>query len=146
MLADFVGLRVIWPPDGTRPRKHEHEYVVVDYHISGLTSFISVIFVHGLRHGAVTDWQDEDGVCWPAEHLSLDLGNARILAFGYDPRKVNVKSDGFYEGGLIFKQGEDLWSALKMMRMSDKVSVSNIAPADELIRASQTRSEFQSPL
>ncbi|KAF2118077.1 hypothetical protein BDV96DRAFT_377460 [Lophiotrema nucula] len=107
MSSDFVGLRVIWPPDGTPPPKHDHD----------------IIFVHGLHSGSISDWRDEDGVCWPAEHLSLDLGNARILAFGYDPTKPNVRSDGFYEGGLLFKQGEDLWTHLKTRRKPEKIQV-----------------------
>lgn len=87
----------------------------------------SIVFVHGLHHGSISDWQNEDGVCWPAEQLSLDLKQARILAFGYDPRNLNVKSNGLYKGGLLFKQGEDLWSALKTLRKADKVSVVHLA-------------------
>jgi hypothetical protein len=106
----------------------------------------SIIFVHDVHHGSVSDWQNEDGVCWPAETLSLDLGRARILAFGYDPRKLDIRSDGFYKGGLIFKQGEDLWSALKMKRKSEKVSDPWFELAAELTQALQLRSKFPSPL
>jgi hypothetical protein len=106
----------------------------------------SVIFVHGLHHGSISDWQNEDGVCWPAESLSLDLGRARILAFGYDTKKLNIRSDGFYEGGRIFKQGEDLWSALNMTRKSDKVSVPWFGLADKLTQTWNPRSTFLSHL
>ncbi|KAF2450415.1 hypothetical protein P171DRAFT_139516 [Karstenula rhodostoma CBS 690.94] len=107
MSSDFVGLRVIWPPDGTPPPRHDQD----------------IIFVHGLHHGSISQWRDKKGVCWPFEHLSLDLENARILAFGYDPTKLNVSSDGFYRGGLLFKQGEDLWSRLKTRRSPEKIQV-----------------------
>ncbi|KAF2825210.1 hypothetical protein CC86DRAFT_40398 [Ophiobolus disseminans] len=107
MSSDFIGLKVIWPPTGIRPPKHEHD----------------IVFVHGLHHGSISDWQDDDGVCWPAELLSLDLGKARVLAFGYDPDNLNLKSDSRYKGGLLFNHGEDLWTALKTMRRFDKVQV-----------------------
>lgn len=29
MTTDFTGLKVIWPPDGTKPLSHEHEYVPI---------------------------------------------------------------------------------------------------------------------
>jgi hypothetical protein len=85
--------------------------------------FCSVVFVHGLQHGSVSDWRDEDRACWPAEHLSLDLGTARIFSFGYDFTKANVRSDGHYGGGVLLRQGEDLWSLLKKRRRSDQVCV-----------------------
>ncbi|KAJ2996675.1 hypothetical protein NUW58_g898 [Xylaria curta] len=105
MSRDFIGIKVLWPPDGTRPSKHEHD----------------IVFVHGLHAGSVSDWQDENGVCWPAEHLSLDLGNVRIFAFGYDHAKLNVRSDGLYEGGTIFKPGRDLCLALMNARRADVI-------------------------
>jgi hypothetical protein len=82
----------------------------------------SVVFVHDLRGGSVTDWQDDNGVFWPAEHLGQDLQNARILAFGYDGSKVNVKSDGRYDGGLIFSAGQALYHEVNTSRRVDKVN------------------------
>lgn len=107
MSADFTGLKVIWPPDGSRPPKHKHD----------------IVFVHGLHNGSVSDWQDENGVCWPAENLSLDLGNTRILAFGYDQTRIQIESDGAYEGGTVFDPGRVLCLAIKTARKRDKVQV-----------------------
>ncbi|KAF1997705.1 hypothetical protein P154DRAFT_273509 [Amniculicola lignicola CBS 123094] len=106
MASDFTGLKVIWPPDGTRPPQHRHD----------------IVFVHGLHHGSITDWKNKDGICWPAEHLSLDLSTARILAFGYDD-KLSLRSDGLYEGGVTLKQARDLCFALKAQSRSDRGQV-----------------------
>lgn len=81
----------------------------------------SIVFVHNLHRGSVSDWQDDNGVYWPAEHLSLDLGNARIFAFGYEPTKVSIGSDGHFGGGLVLKQGMDLLKALNAKRTSVEV-------------------------
>ncbi|PVI00676.1 hypothetical protein DM02DRAFT_385125 [Periconia macrospinosa] len=109
MYTDFLGLRVIWPPDGTRPPTHDHD----------------IVFVHDISNGSISDWEDESGVCWPAEHLSLDLKNTRILAFGYDSNDSGVRSDGLYQGGLVFNHGQNLWTALMTFaKMSDRVGLS----------------------
>ncbi|XXH03771.1 hypothetical protein Hte_010177 [Hypoxylon texense] len=107
MPGDFTGLKVIWPPDGTRPPKHKHD----------------IVFVHGLHHGSVSDWHDENGLCWPAENLSLDLGNTRILAFGYDQKRIEINSDGAYGGGVVFEPGRVLCLAIKTARKRDKIQV-----------------------
>ncbi|ETS80814.1 hypothetical protein PFICI_08343 [Pestalotiopsis fici W106-1] len=107
MAADFLGLRVIWPPDGALPPKHKYD----------------IVFVHGLHGGPISDWQNEDGVCWPLAQLPLDLGNARILAFGYDPNRLSIRSDDFYQGGIVFEPGQTLRMALMRNRMSKKIQV-----------------------
>ncbi|KAK8186957.1 hypothetical protein IWZ00DRAFT_322711 [Phyllosticta capitalensis] len=109
MSRDFEGLKVIWPPDGSRPPRHEHD----------------IVFVHGLHHGAVTDWEDEKGICWLAEHLALDIGTARILAFGYNQRALNIQSDGCFGGGHFLQQGVDLGLALMTARRQEKVCLSS---------------------
>ncbi len=74
----------------------------------------------------MSDWQDDSGVCWPAEKLSLDLGNTRILAFGYDQKRIEIQSDGAYEGGVVFEPGRVLCLAIKTVRKRDKVSKINM--------------------
>ncbi|KAI1773477.1 hypothetical protein F4818DRAFT_111186 [Hypoxylon cercidicola] len=95
---------------GPRPPKYEHD----------------IVFVHSLHRGSVSDWQDESGMCWPAENLSLDLGHTRILAFGYHQKRINVQSDGAYEGGVVFEPGRALCLAINTARKRDKMSKINI--------------------
>lgn len=83
----------------------------------------SIVFVHGLQKGSTSDWKDEVGDFWPVNRLGLDLGTARIFAYGYDQEKLSMRSDELYEGGIIFEHGETLCSDLMQARSADKVSL-----------------------
>lgn len=55
--------------------------------------------------------------------IGLDLGTACIFSCGYDRRKLSIRLDGLYEGGIIFEHGGQLVSELKEARSTDKVSL-----------------------
>ncbi len=46
---------------------------------------VDIVFVHGLTGNSYETWLDaESEVYWPVYLLSMDIPNARILAFGHD--------------------------------------------------------------
>lgn len=52
----------------------------------------SIVFVHGLNGHQVDTWRAEGQFkCWPETLLPRDIGNARIMAYGYDAAVVNMK-------------------------------------------------------
>ena len=58
-------------------------------------TIVDIVFVHGLTGDAARTWTHEDsksGKTWPAELLSSDLPDARIMSFGYDADVVNFWS------------------------------------------------------
>ncbi|OAL49842.1 hypothetical protein IQ07DRAFT_599977 [Pyrenochaeta sp. DS3sAY3a] len=88
MSSDTFRLRVIWPPNSTRPLRHSH----------------NVVFVHGLHHESISSWRDARGVCWPVEHLPSDLRNARVLKFRRrKPDKVPITFIEDRTGAVIIK-------------------------------------------
>ena len=58
-------------------------------------TIVDIVFVHGLTGDAAHTWTHEDSKTrkpWPAELLSGDLPDARIMSFGYDADVVNAWS------------------------------------------------------
>ncbi|KAL1388065.1 hypothetical protein HDK64DRAFT_329208 [Phyllosticta capitalensis] len=99
---DFLGLRVLWPKAGQTLARVEHEF----------SSDLSVVLVHGLHSGPISDWQDEEAPFWPVEFLGQDLKNTRILSFGYQTSKSTFRPDNFCEEGRVFSHAEALCTDL----------------------------------
>ncbi|KAG8526389.1 uncharacterized protein KY384_000383 [Bacidia gigantensis] len=50
---------------------------------SPVSPVVDICFIHGLSGGRVSTWS-KDGVFWPAQLLSKDINDARILSWGYN--------------------------------------------------------------
>ncbi|KAJ4352526.1 uncharacterized protein N0V89_007875 [Didymosphaeria variabile] len=79
---------------------------------------LDFIFVHGLTGSAYSTWLYEDtNTHWPRDLIMKDIGNARILAFGYDANIVNFWDQAAQDG--ISGYAKDLLGKLWRKRQHD---------------------------
>lgn len=71
------------------------------------------MFVHGLRTGPVSGWQNDDQSLWLVELLALDLKVVRTFSFGYDQEASYVCSDDLSKSGSGLHHGKALCADLR---------------------------------
>ena len=77
---------------------------------------IDIVFVHGLTGNAYTTWlHSGSGVHWPRDLLKGDIGNARVMTFGYDADVVNFWKHAAQDGVSGF--ANDLLASLADSRL-----------------------------
>ena len=78
------GLLTLYEPD--QPTVPEVEYICPSPTLlrAELSSFFSIVFVHGLQGHATKTWTTSS-LCWPKDLLPQDLPFARVMSFRYHP-------------------------------------------------------------
>jgi len=79
---------------------------------------LDIVFVHGLTGSAYSTWFCEDSSThWPRDLIKKDMGNARILTFGYDADIVNFWGQAAQDG--ISGYAKDLLGKLSRKSQHD---------------------------
>lgn len=79
---------------------------------------LDIVFIHGLTGSAYSTWLSEDSSThWPRDLIKQDMGNARIMTFGYDVDIVNFWGQAAQDG--ISGYAKDLLGKLARKRQHD---------------------------
>lgn len=93
-----------------------------------------IVFVHGLTGSSYTTWRHErTGLYWPKELLGKDLGDARILSFGYDADVVRLWNPA--SSNRVGNHAENLLGCLSRIRgRTESVSPLSITVQPRVVR------------
>lgn len=79
---------------------------------------LDIVFIHGLTGSAYSTWLSEDSSThWPRDLIKQDMGNARIMTFGYDVDIVKFWGQAAQDG--ISGYAKDLLGKLARKRQHD---------------------------